>query len=149
GRELEVHRGAVRRRCARMIRRPERVDELTQDALIVVWRRLGQVKRFESLRAYLLAVAVYLCKNDLRKHTELLDLHDADDLPAPQESVLDAIVWSEEIDEIWAVIGTVLSPRQRRAMELKYRDEHTEEEVARIPHLRTKTGARGVLAFSR
>jgi RNA polymerase sigma-70 factor (sigma-E family) len=99
-------------------------EELAQDAFIRVWRSWDRILREESAAAYLRATVVNLARNSLRRRI-LEARHRAarDERPPPGEPL-------ERLDFVRAVL--MLPPRQRACVALRYYEDLTEAETARI-----------------
>jgi RNA polymerase sigma-70 factor, ECF subfamily len=63
------HVGRVHSLCRRLARDPARAEELTQEAFLKAWRRLGSCPGEEALAGWLCRLAIHLVLSDNRKAT--------------------------------------------------------------------------------
>jgi RNA polymerase sigma-70 factor (ECF subfamily) len=74
---------AVRRVLIQLFGSVRDVDDLVQETMLVVIRRIGALRKAQSFRAFVMGVAVHLARNELRKRTarRLVALECVDNIP--------------------------------------------------------------------
>jgi RNA polymerase sigma-70 factor (sigma-E family) len=98
-------------------------EEITQDAFIRVWRSWGRIRKEEAAAAYARATVVNLARNSLRRR-----VLEARHRVARSDDV--AEVPLERLDYLRAVRS--LPARQRACVALRYYEDLSEQETARL-----------------
>ncbi|MCI9296757.1 MAG: RNA polymerase sigma factor [Lachnospiraceae bacterium] len=104
----------------------ETAEDLTQETFIRLFRHLHEYKERGTLKAYLYTIANRLCIDESRK-IGFSPLHSTE-IPAAEDSSLHQI---EERDQIRYLLK-FLSPEQREAVLLRFEEELSFSEIARI-----------------
>ncbi len=104
----------------------ETAEDLTQETFIRLFRHLHEYKERGTLKAYLYTIANRLCIDESRK-IGFSPLHSTE-IPASEDSSLHQI---EERDQIRYLLK-FLSPEQREAVLLRFEEELSFSEIARI-----------------
>lgn len=114
----------------RMLRRPQVVEEVINDTMVVVWHRAGQFSRKSKASTWIFGIAY---RRGLKALADLDDPVDFDETlhPHPQGTAADAILQSE----LRAVLERALaqlSAEQRAVVELTYFHGCHYREIAQI-----------------
>lgn len=107
--------------------------DLTQDAFVVAYRKMGEFDSSRSLAAWLRGIARNLARNAVRKERRsrqyLMDGSEMDEVFAVlDDSALDA-AWEDRVQALQACLDK-LPERQRQAIELFYQREKSARETA-------------------
>lgn len=116
-----------------MVRQPASAEEVTQDAFVRAFMRLGQYDVNRPFYPWLAAVAVRLAQNWLRQHgahlrREGVALDDTAE-PGADASALTTIISDEQGRTLWRAVAA-LSSGERTAVTLFYRDGLAVSDIA-------------------
>jgi RNA polymerase sigma factor (sigma-70 family) len=102
-------------------------DDVTQDAFLIAWRRLGELRELERLPAWLCGIARNLAR-DTRKRVrrDVVDAEHALDMTTPYDALSEA-----ESDRIVATALGQVPDVYREPLVLFYYEERSVEDVAR------------------
>ncbi len=135
---------AVRRLCRRLVRDPERADELAQDALLVAWRRLEQFNGDSSFSVWVQGITRNICFNAIRRRSEVLLEDGVVEAESSERSALSAMQ-AQEREELLRRASRSLSPVEQEAVFLRYVEQLPQETITDLLELTEASGARGLL----
>jgi RNA polymerase sigma factor (sigma-70 family) len=125
---LDIAAPYVRRICATVA--PQQVDDATQEALVIAFRRLGSLRDPSALRAWLRTVAVRESLSAVRAERKKVPHEDTGSIASPDPGPALGIELRESLGE--------LSPEQRAVLVLRDLEGLPEREIA--PLLRIAPG---------
>ena len=112
--------------CKRQCFNPEKAEDLTQETFLRLFKNLSGYKGKRKFKAYLYTIANHLCIDESRK-MEVYILGDGEEI----EDESDEIHRIEDKSEIDYLLN-VLSPEQREAVILRFGEELSFWEIARV-----------------
>jgi RNA polymerase sigma-70 factor (ECF subfamily) len=124
------HAAGVRRLIARALGPRPEVEDLTQEAFMRVFSRIGGLRDAAALRDFVLTVAVNVLKQELRRNWVRRRVHLSDSGSVPDVEAPSADPEAREALARCYVILDKLGARERAAFVLRYMEERTLEEVA-------------------
>lgn len=124
------HAPSVRRLIARALGPRPEVEDLTQEAFMRLFSRIGQLRDAGSLREFVVAIAVNVVKRELRYRwvRRRVLLSDSGFLPDIEGPSADPEA-REALARCYAILDK-LGARERAAFVLRYMEERTLDEVA-------------------
>lgn len=124
------HAAGVRRLIARALGPRPEVEDLTQEAFMRVFSRIGGLRDVAALREFVLTVAVNVLKQELRRRWVRRRVHLSDSGSVPEVEAPSADPEAREaLARCYAILDK-LGARERAAFVLRYMEERTLEEVA-------------------
>ncbi|MES1207873.1 MAG: sigma-70 family RNA polymerase sigma factor [Pseudomonadota bacterium] len=124
------HAAGVRRLIARALGPRPEVEDLTQEAFMRVFSRIGGLRDAAALREFVLTVAVNVLKQELRRRWVRRRILLSDSGSVPDVEAPSADPEAREALARCYVILDKLGARERAAFVLRYMEERTLEEVA-------------------
>lgn len=116
-----------------MVRDPEGAEEVTQDAFIRAFTRLGHYDESRPFYPWLATIAVRLAQNWLRHHSRMSTREsgpiDQEREPAPAADPLDKLITEERGRQLWRSVAALPSG-ERTAVTLYYRQGMKISDVA-------------------
>ena len=141
---FDAHRGRLLSLCRRMVRDPERAEELVQETLLVAYKKLPEFEGSARFGTWIYGIARHLSLNAIRKKKELLVEDGVVEAADIDPGVLAALQRHERIALLEAAATAVLDPTEQEAVHMRY--------VLNVPLDRIDTvlglggsGARGLL----
>jgi RNA polymerase sigma-70 factor, ECF subfamily len=124
------HAAGVRRLIARALGPRPEVEDLTQEAFMRVFSRIGGLRDPGALREFVLTVAVNVLKQELRRRwvRRRVLLSDSGSVPDVEAPSADPEA-REALARCYAILDK-LGARERAAFVLRYMEERTLDEVA-------------------
>lgn len=124
------HAPGVRRLMARALGPRPEVEDLTQEAFMRVFTRIGGLRDAAALRDFVLTVAVNVLKQELRRRwvRRRVHLSDSGSVPDVEAPSVDPEA-REALARCYAILDK-LGTRERAAFVLRYMEERTLDEVA-------------------
>ncbi len=121
---------SVRRLMARALGPRPEVEDLTQEAFMRVFSRIGTLREANALREFVLVIAVNVLKRELRHRwvRRRVSLSDSGSVPDVEGPSSDPEA-REALARCYAILDK-LGARERAAFVLRYMEERTLEEVA-------------------
>jgi RNA polymerase sigma factor (sigma-70 family) len=126
---VERYQLRLRRVLAAVLSHPAEVDDVAQEAFLEAYLSLDKLRQPERFRAWLCGIGLNLAKMRLRRMKWLVDLDTAVSLPAPQPTPEQMAEQHEGEQRLYAAISD-LSPAEREALLLVYRDGFSHQETA-------------------
>jgi RNA polymerase sigma factor (sigma-70 family) len=127
-----------------------RIEELVQDTLFVVWSRIGDFEpegpRFE---AWVRGIAVNVCRNAKRKHTDLLTEDGVLEATDPAQGVLRVLQRAQRQAMVTAAIETALEGVEQDVLYHRYCHDLAREQIAELLGLESADAVRVVLVRAR
>ena len=124
------HAPGVRRMIARALGPRPEVEDLTQEAFMRVFSRIGGLREVGALREFVFTVAVNVLKQELRRRWVRRRVHLSDSGFVPEVEAPSADPEAREaLARCYAILDK-LGARERAAFVLRYMEERTLEEVA-------------------
>ncbi len=122
-----------------MTRDRESVQDVTQEALIRVWRDLPSYRRIGSFKSWMLRILVNSARKHYRKkRVPTVALESAMEVAENSEGLEDTVEREEEAHRLRQALEH-LSSDHREALILRYYDELTVPEIARVMGCREGT----------
>lgn len=141
---FERYRHRVRAYCRRRVGRDDRAEELTNDVLLVAWRRLPDFDFSGSFLGWLLGIARFTCLRANDRREELL-VEDEILLPTDPATSAWRVASRKERSELLRAAIDGLTDEQQRAIILRYYEGASLDHINETLNLTTSSGARGVL----
>ncbi len=116
---------SILRYCKRHCFNLEKAEDLTQETFLKLFKNLSGYKGKKKFKAYLYTIANHLCIDESRK----IEVYPLDDEEVIEES--DEMSRIEDRSEIDHLLN-VLSPEQREAIILRFGEELSFWEIARV-----------------
>ncbi len=116
---------SILRYCKRHCFNLEKAEDLTQETFLKLFKNLSGYKGKKKFKAYLYTIANHLCIDESRK----IEVYPLDDEDVIEES--DEMSRIEDRSEIDHLLN-VLSPEQREAIILRFGEELSFWEIARV-----------------
>lgn len=115
----------------KLVRRPQLVEEVLNDTMIVVWERASSFNGDSKLSTWIFAIAYRKAMKGLRKQDDPIEDHEAENraslAPGPEEDTAQGRRRSLILQAL-----EELSPTHRAVVELTYYQELNYEEIAAI-----------------
>lgn len=142
----ERHAAEVYAVCRRIVRDPERAQELAQDAWVTAAERLASFEGRSRFSTWVCGIAKLHCMNAVRKREDLLSEDGLVDPADPLDgSVLKSLSRAERQQLVREAAVAVLDELEQEAVYLRYEEMLPREEIAQILGLTQASGARGLL----
>ncbi|MDX1500763.1 MAG: sigma-70 family RNA polymerase sigma factor [Thermoanaerobaculia bacterium] len=122
----------VARFAARMTRRPDLVDEIVNDTMVVVWRRAAAFRGDSRVSTWILGIAYRTALKRLRRAARHLSEALPEDLPQPADDDPEAHARRVQSRALVRRALARLSPPHRAVVELAFFEELSYTEIARI-----------------
>jgi RNA polymerase sigma-70 factor (ECF subfamily) len=126
---VREHRGAVMAVARRLLRSPEDAEDAAQETFVRVWRSLETWRRDAPLRAWILRIAVNVCRTHGSARRPAPALEDVPE-PVDPRPRADGTLAADETGRAVREAVATLPPRQREVVLLKVFSEMTHEDVA-------------------
>jgi RNA polymerase sigma factor (sigma-70 family) len=125
------YRPRLRRFVERMTRRPQLVDEIVDDTMLIVWRKAGSFNLRSKVSTWIIAIAWRRGLKAVRRADVAIEFEpDAVSMPAEAEPEQIALR-RERQARLGRALGS-LSPEQRAVVELTYFEGRSYREIAAI-----------------
>jgi RNA polymerase sigma-70 factor (ECF subfamily) len=121
----------LRRFLERVTRRPQLVDEIVNDTMLVVWRKAATFDGTSSVSTWVFAIGYRKALKALKALDEPLDA-DLDEHPHPDLRGPDSIMLLQETHALLGEALSTLSAEQRAVVELTYFQDCGYREIAAI-----------------
>lgn len=141
---FEAHQGRVRALCLKMVRDPERADELVQETLLVAFSKLGEFDGQARFGTWIYGIGRNLCLNAIRKRGELLSEDGVVECQDGSTDALAALEADERAELVRLAAAAVLEPGEQEAVHLRYVMGMPLDRITELLELEG-TGARGLL----
>ena len=128
---FRLYRVRLARFLFKLVRRPEIVEEVTHDTLMVVWDRAYTFKGESKLSTWVFAIAYRTAMKALRKQDEPVEDFLAEQRPSLDPTPKDEAVHSN-VRVLLAKAISELSPEHRAVVEYTYFQEMGCREIAQI-----------------
>lgn len=138
------HEPMLRSLCRRMVRDPQRADELVQEAQLIAYTRLGELREGTRLSTWVFGIARKLCLNETRKAKETLDDDGIFEAEDPAARPLSQLLREEREALIREAAAAVLEPLEQEAIHLLLVEGLSYEQIDQLLGLEG-SGARGLL----
>jgi len=136
------HAGNVRRLMVRALGPRPEVEDLTQEAFMRVFSRIGLIRDARALREFVIAVAVNVLKGELRRRWVRRKVLLSADGSVPDVEAAGADSEAREaLARCYAILDK-LGARERAAFVLRYMEEQTLDEVANALGVSLRTAKR-------
>jgi RNA polymerase sigma factor (sigma-70 family) len=119
----------LRRFLERMTRRPQLVDEIVNDTMLVVWRKADTFNLRSKLSTWIIGIALRRSLKALERVDDAIDF-DPDAAASPAESGPEGNLLRQELRTRLSQALMSLSPEQRTVIELTYYEGCTYREIA-------------------
>jgi RNA polymerase sigma-70 factor (ECF subfamily) len=134
------HRPALARLVARVTRRPELVDDLTQEIFILAYQNLAQFEARASFRTWLYRIAVNASLRELQKEQARERMRRAygeeaalpDSLIVPWGAMGERLVLRREVQAAVRQALDQLDPEHSAVLVLRYLEELNSSEIAEV-----------------
>lgn len=123
---IKRYYSAVLRYCRWHCSSLERAEDLTQETFLKLFRNMSQYDSLDKFKSYLYTIANRLCIDESRK-TRVYTLEDEDNIA----NECDEMLRIEDRDEIRYLLS-ILSPEQREAVILRFGEQLSFVEIARV-----------------
>lgn len=140
---FETNRDQVYRLCLRMTNDPQQAEELTQETLLVAYRRLDEFRQQARFSTWIYGIARNLCRNARRKRTETLTEDGVFEAGSVEADALKALRAQERLT-LLREAAAALSPLEQEAIHLRYVEHLSQAEITQVLEL-DGSGARGLL----
>jgi RNA polymerase sigma-70 factor (ECF subfamily) len=121
----------LRRFLERITRRPQLVDEIVNDTMLVVWRKAATYDGTSSVSTWVFAIGYRKALKALKALDDPLDV-DLDDHPHPDLRGPDSLILQQETRALLGDALSTLSAEQRAVVELTYFQDCGYREIAEI-----------------
>ncbi len=121
----------LRRFLERMTRRPQLVDEIVNDTMLVVWRKADTFNLRSKLSTWIIGIALRRSLKALERVDDAIDF-DPDATASPAESGPEGNFLRQELRTRLSQALMSLSPEHRAVIELTYYEGCTYREIAAI-----------------
>jgi RNA polymerase sigma-70 factor (ECF subfamily) len=119
----------LRRFLERMTRRPQLVDEIVNDTMLVVWRKADTFNLRSKLSTWIIGIALRRSLKALERVDDAIDF-DPDAAASPAEAGPEGNLLRQELRTRLSQSLMSLSPEQRTVIELTYYEGCTYREIA-------------------
>ena len=132
---MDTYGGMLSSLCRMMLHDYHRAQDAVQETFLKAYRHIDRLARVESEKAWLIRIAVNVCRDMMRtawfRHVaRAVDLSELPEIAAPQEDAEDSAI----LDEV-----RKLPPKEREVLLLHYWQELDAEEIARALHVNRAT----------
>lgn len=134
--------------CVKLTGNPELARELSQEAMLTGYRKLGEYRGEGRFSTWLYGIARGLSANAVRRKQDLLSEDGILESGDPSLGVISALR-KEEREAVLRVAAAALSPLEREAIHLRYVEGLPQARITELLNIESKSGARGVLQASR
>lgn len=138
GGDMPAFETLFRRYCPRLrrfiehkTRRPQLVDEVLNDTMLVVWRKAGTYNLRSRLSTWIIGIALRRSLQALERVDDAIEF-DIDAVASPPESGPEAQLLRRELRTELSRALMSLSPEHRAVIELTYYDGYSYREIAAI-----------------
>jgi RNA polymerase sigma-70 factor (ECF subfamily) len=121
----------LRRFLERVTRRPQLVDEIVNDTMLVVWHKAATYDGTSSVSTWVFAIGYRKALKALKALDEPLDV-DLDEQPHPDLRGPDSVILLQETRALLGDALSTLSAEQRAVVELTYFQDCGYREIAAI-----------------
>lgn len=123
---IQRYYASVLRYCKWHCSSLDKAEDLTQETFLKLFRSLPQYKGKKKFKAYLYTIANHLCIDESRK-VQLYPLEDEENIVSERNEILQI----EDREEVRHLLN-VLSPEQREVIILRYGEQLSFAEIAKI-----------------
>lgn len=123
---IQRYYASVLRYCKWHCSSLDKAEDLTQETFLKLFRSLPQYKGKKKFKAYLYTIASHLCIDESRK-VQLYPLEDEENIVSERNEILQI----EDREEVRHLLN-VLSPEQREVIILRYGEQLSFAEIAKI-----------------
>jgi len=121
----------LKRFVEQIARRPQLVEEIVNDTMLVVWRKANTFSLRSKVSTWIIGIALRKSLKALERADDAIDF-DADSVASPAESGPEVQFLRQELRTRLIQALTSLSPEHRAVIELTYFEGHTYPEIAAI-----------------
>ena len=139
-----AHEERVYRLCLRMVGDPNRARELTQETLLVAWKRIDEFEGRARFGTWIHSIARNLCFNAIKKRKELLTEDGILEADSPEAGVVARMRQAERKEVLLQAAAAALTDQEQEAVWLRYGEGIGQDDITRIMGLEG-SGARGLL----
>ncbi|MEL6347060.1 MAG: RNA polymerase sigma factor [Myxococcota bacterium] len=140
---FETNRPQIYRLCLRMTGDPQRAEELTQETLLVAYKRLDEFRMQARFSTWIYGIARNLSRNARRKRSETLTEDGVFEPGSVEADALQALQDQERV-ALLKQAAAALSPIEQEAIHLRYVEHLSQDEITAVLSL-DGSGARGLL----
>lgn len=130
---IKRHYVSILRYCRWHCSSPEAAEDLTQETFYRLFKNLSGYKEKKQFKAYLYTIANHLCVDEGRKR-RFFPLEADEQLPDERDEILRV----EEAAEIRHLLS-LLSPEQREAVILRFGEQLSFKEIAKVMECNMRT----------
>jgi len=141
---FEAHEDRIFRLCLRMVGDSNRARELTQESLLVAWKRIDEFEGRARFGTWIHSIARNLCFNAIRKREETLTEDGILEADSHEASVYLLMRQAERKELVLQAAAAVLTDQEQEAVWLRYGEGIGQDAITRIMALEG-SGARGLL----
>lgn len=123
---IQRYYAPILRYCKRQCFNQEKAEDLTQETFLKLFKNLSGYKEKKKFKAYLYTIANHVCIDESRKMKEC-SLENEEEI----QDECDKLRWIEDKSEIDYLLN-VLSPEQREAVILRFGQELSFGEIAKV-----------------
>ncbi len=128
---------------------PDDVQDLTQETFLRAWRQLDRYDSKWMFSTWLFTIGFRLAVNHHRSQKRLIEMtHSGGNQPNGSSDPAAIVSNAEQRRNLWALAETKLSEPERAALWLKYAEDHSAADIARVLG-RTSVGVRVLLHRAR
>jgi RNA polymerase sigma-70 factor (ECF subfamily) len=130
---VKLHQRRIFSFISRMTRQPQDAEDITQETFIKAFRSLHRFDTRRPLVNWLFTIARRTALNHFRSARNWVSL--PEDTASPQLSPASRVEESDQIDDLWERARRELAPREFEVMWLRFGENLSIEETARITGL--------------
>ncbi|MEZ4318317.1 MAG: sigma-70 family RNA polymerase sigma factor [Myxococcota bacterium] len=129
------HRDRLFRVCLRVVGDRERAEELTQDALLTAFRKLGEYEGRSSFGTWVCGIGKHLALNDVRRRREFLTEDGVLDAEDPGLVALRGLRRQEREELLRQASTELLDPMEQEVVYLRYAEQMPRSRIAELLEL--------------
>jgi RNA polymerase sigma-70 factor (ECF subfamily) len=126
-----IYHPRLTRFLTNLVRRPQLVEEVLNDTMMVVWQRAGSFNGASKLSTWIFAIAYRKAMKGLRRQDDPMEDHDAENRESLDDSPEEASAHDRRHNLLLRAVNE-LSPTHRAVVDLTYFHELDYNEIARI-----------------
>ncbi|MCB9674804.1 MAG: sigma-70 family RNA polymerase sigma factor [Alphaproteobacteria bacterium] len=127
-----LHRDRIYSVCLRIVRDPQRAEELTQDALLTAFDKLDDYEGRSAFGTWVCGIGKMLALNDVRRRREMLTEDGVLDAEDPGLVALRALRQQEREELLRQAASELLDPIEQEVVYLRYSEQMSRSTIAEV-----------------
>jgi len=142
---FRAEQGRVYAICLKFLGHAEWAHDAAQDVMLIAYSKLPEFRGQSSFRSWIYGIARFRCYDLRRKKREALSDDGFNEIVDEDPSALSQLRRRERMLLMREAAAAVLDATEQRAVHLRYVEQVSQDEIARLLNLESASGGRGLL----